>query len=294
MIESFLTIYFLTSLSSNSNLILEENPKELSHMEQVLNMQSPFSKNPYYIAPVLESKAVLAIDRNTNKILYQKNANLKRQIASLTKLMTAYIILEENKLEETVTISRKAVDAFGSKVWLFPNEKITVQSLLYGLLVHSGNDAAVALAEHNADTVESFIDKMNIYAKNLGLTNTHFSNPSGLDDPENYSTAFDLSILTQQILKFPLVLEIVKNKNFVITSADGKLKHKLKTTNELLDSYLPIKGLKTGTTDLAKECFIGITENKNNGDIITIILGSPNRFQETKILIDWISRAFNW
>lgn len=292
MIESFLTIYFLAVIEPATLQGVREAENEMS-IEQIFSLPSPFLKNPHFIAPVLKSKSALAINEKTNTILFQKNPSSKLQIASLTKLMTAYIILSENRLDEIVTASKNAAETPGSKIWLYPGEKITIQNLLYGLLIPSGNDAAVALAEHNADTVEAFVEKMNSYTQKLEMLHTHFDNPEGLDSEENYSTAMDLAILSKKVLTFPIISEIVKNKTFVITSLNGKLKHKLENTNKLLGGYLSIKGLKTGRTVGAGECLISIVDDHKGGNIITIILGSPDRFQETKVLIDWIYRAFN-
>jgi len=198
--------------------------------------------------------------------------------------MTALIILQENKLDEVVTVAYQATQVQPNKMWLLANEQITVETLLNGMLMQSANDAALALAIHNAGSVEAFIAKMNAYANNLHLVNTHFTNSVGFDDANNYSTTYDLMRLTLQLIKHPIVLTITKQINKIVTSVSGN-QHTLANTNQLLNSPYQVIGLKTGTTPAAGACFIGITEGEK--PLLTILLNSPNRFQETKVLLDW-------
>ncbi len=250
--------------------------------------------DPASIAPVIEAKSVMAVDLKNGMPLYEQNAFEHRSIASLTKLMTVSIILEENKLNDVVTVSKEASQVEGSKVWLTPGEKITVENLLYAALIPSANDAAYALAEYNAGSVENFVAKMNQKAQELGLHDTHFSNPVGLDETGNYSSAYDLSILGRYAYGKSFVRKAVVIKDMQISSTNGRLTHELKSTNDLLDSYLKVLGLKTGTTDLAGECLIAIIENGKGNDILTVVLGSTSRYSETKLLADWVFRTFNW
>lgn len=296
MIETLITMYLLSNLAPQSAGML---PTELqaSVIQPERQKKRGPKKNPELVAPVLKSRAVMAVDTQSNIILFQENAHKRLPVGSLTKLMTAYIVLHENKPDQIATVSREAINVPGSKVWLYPDEKITVGQLLYGMLIPSGNDAARVLAEHNAGTEKTFVEKMNGYAKIFGMHNTRFTNPSGLDHPDNYSTAFDMTILAQKLIEdHNEILDIVKNRTFTIASENGKLKHELKSTNDLLEGYLPVKGLKTGSTPQAGECFIGLIGNEKNpeSDILTIVIGSPNRFQETKVLVDWIGRAYQW
>lgn len=305
MIETLVTIYLLSNLVPQTTNALppndNQNPSGTELQTSVIHASREKKhgpkKNIEFVAPILASRAVMAVDMKSNVILFQENAHKRLPMGSLTKLMTAYIVFHENALDEIATVSRDAINVQGSKIWLYPDEKISIEQLMYGMLIPSGNDAARVLAEHNAGAEKTFVTKMNGYAKNLGMLNTRFANSSGLDHPDNYSTAFDMMILTQKLLNdHPKVLDIVKNQTFTITSTSGKLSHELKTTNDLLGSYLPVKGLKTGSTPEAGECFIGLVKNEKNpdSDILTIVVGSPNRFQETKVLIDWIMRAYKW
>lgn len=250
--------------------------------------------NPANIAPVVKAKSVMAVDLQNGMPLYEQNAYAHRPIASITKLMTIAIILEENKLSEVVTVSKEASTVEGSKIWLAPGEKISVENLLYAAIIPSANDAAYALAEYNSGSAENFVTKMNRKAEELGLHDTHFTNPVGLDEPGNYSSAYDLAILGRYAYGKSFIRHAAVIKDMEISSTNGKLTHKLKSTNDLLDSYLKVLGLKTGTTDLAGQCLVAIIENSKGNDILTVVLDSPSRYSETKLLADWVFRTFNW
>lgn len=243
--------------------------------------------------PIVNARSSLVADLNSNKILYENNSLTKLPIASLTKLMTALIIIEENELSEIVTVPFSATQVGGATIFLVTNEQITVEDLLKGLLIQSGNDAAVALAIHNAESIENFTKKMNLRASELNLQNTSFSNPMGFDNPNNYSTVQDLYSLAKTVYSFPAIQEIVNTKSTTIYSVDKKLSHNLVNTNLILDNYLEVGGLKTGTTTLAGGCFIGITTNTDT-PLIAIVLGSNNRFLDTKVMLDWALNSFKY
>lgn len=297
MITTILGLYVASILNPFSESVVpnhqtQDTPKW--SLSSLLNASPQPVKRADKISPVIDATSAITVDMASGKTLYEKDPNEKRQIASITKLMTAVIVLEENSMDEIVTVSTKAANITGSKIWLYPGEKIAVQNLLYAILIHSGNDAAWALAEHNAKTVEAFIDKMNQKAEKLGLKNTHFENPVGFDAEQNYSTAYDLSILGRYAYRKSFVRHAAVIKELSVTSADGNITHKLENTNELLDSYLNIKGLKTGHTEKAGLCLIAVSENDFENIILTVILNSPDRFKETKILTDWVFRSFIW
>lgn len=264
------------------------------NLDNILNSKSEPVKKSTYISPVISPKSAIAVDNDTEAVLFEKNADEKLPIASITKLMTILIILDENDLSDTVTVSSNASAVGGSTMFLHAGEKIAVENLLYGALIGSSNDAASALAEYNAGSVSAFVEKMNKKAKNLNLTNTHFSTPSGLGDTDNYSSARDLSTLAQLVYENKFIKHAAELKEIEVLSVDGSVTHKIKTTNELLGGYLNIKGLKTGTTDAAGQCLVTIAENDEGHEITTVLLRSPDRFTEAKVLIDWIFRAFSW
>lgn len=242
--------------------------------------------------PYITNRAGLVMDLKTKTILYQQNIYEKLPIASLTKLMTAKIILDENKLEEVVTVPTEATTIGGSTMNLRTNEQISVGNLLNGLMIQSGNDAAIALAIHNAGSIDEFVKKMNEKAQSMNLKNTQFQNPMGFDNPNNYSTAYDLAILASDLYKHPKIKKIASTDKIEVISTDNKYRHYLQSTNTLLNNYLNIVGLKTGRTEAALGCFIGITNTENPH--LSIILGSNQRFLDSKILLDWAKNTFEY
>ena len=251
-------------------------------------------KKSDYVAPYVTASSAMAYDLDSDSILFQKNINEQRPMGSINKLMTAMIILDGHKLEEVVTVSKEASKIEGSKVWIFPNEKLYVRDLIEGMLIPSGNDAAVALAIYDSVTEMAFVEKMNQKAKSLGMSHTNFSNSSGFDSNNNVSTSYDLMLLARAALQYDFIRQTVSVKSKAITSLDFKIKHKLETTNELLNnSAYHFYGLKTGTTPGAGPSFIGLAEEEGH-HLLTIILNSGDRFQEAKLLVDWSIRAYDW
>ena len=242
--------------------------------------------------PDLNSRACVVIDRNTNTILYGKNENTKRKMASTTKIMTAIIIIENCKLNESIEISKKAANTGGSRLGLKTGDKITLLDLLYGLMLHSGNDAAVALAEYAGNDIPGFAEKMNKKAQELGLKNTHFETPHGLDSDEHYTTAYELALLTNYALNNPTFSKIVGTKNYTIT-INGYSKD-LSNTNELLGNLDGVYGVKTGFTNGANRCLVTACR-KGNLDRICVVLGADTKkFRSTDSikLINYIYQNF--
>lgn len=219
--------------------------------------------------------------------------NQSKPIASLTKLMTAALVLEKGNLEEVVQVDSQATGVIGSKMWLRSMEKIERKKLLKGLLIQSANDAAFALAYDHSGNPDSFVQAMNEKAKILGMENTNFTNPAGFDRGENYSTSADLLKLVKFLWQFEDFKTIVATKYEEVNSADERFTHKLYSTNKLFESYLaPITfGIKTGTTPLAGECLINFFV-KDDISLITVILGSNDRYSDVKNLLDWVERNY--
>ncbi len=240
----------------------------------------------------LQAEAVVAIRPDGGRIYYNKNMEVRRPVASLTKLMTAIIVLENYNLNDVVKISRNNVESEGSKDDLLFDEKITARSLLNIMLINSSNNSALALASKQED----FISLMNKKAKNLGLYNTHFTNPDGVDNEKNYSSALDMAkIFNYLISAHPEAMDILKTKNMVVYSSDGKIEHRLKNTNELLGRISEVMAGKTGYTDKAGGSLILLISGLDFGsqeNIITVVLGSPDRFTESETLIQWIKSAY--
>lgn len=265
------------------------NTTETQFLPSLLDVQNFQLIENLIEKPLLSAKSTFVVDLDSQISLYNLNENERLPIASLAKLMTALVILEENELNEVVTISPEVQQTEGSRIWLYPNETITVGNLLKGMLIPSGNDAAYELARYNAGSLEEFTKKMNKVAFYLGLENSHFEDPAGLDDEHSYSTAKDLAIISKHILKNAFIRQITQIQETTITSLDGRIEHKLKNTNKLL-GVSNAHGLKTGTTDLAKECLISLMTIRNN-EVIIIILGSEDRYQDTKMLYNLLENT---
>lgn len=240
--------------------------------------------------PEINSRSSVVIDRNTNTILYGKNENTRRKMASTTKIMTAIIIIENCNLDETIEISKKAAGTGGSRLGLKTGDKITIRDLLYGLMLRSGNDAAVALAEHTSGNVENFTELMNQKSVNLGLTNTHFETPHGLDSDEHYTTAYELAILSNYALNNKIFSQIVGTKSYTVT-INGYPKQ-LSNTNELLGNFNGIYGIKTGFTNGANRCLVTACK-RGNMDIICVVLGADTKKFRTQDSIKLINYIFD-
>lgn len=290
MFQSLLSLLLASSLSLGS--VAGTNTVNFDD-KTLLSVSSMPTRQEEYIAPAdMSGLNILAVDLETQAILYEKNSMTRVPIASLTKLMTAALVLEENDPSAIVTVSSNAASATGSRMGLYSGEQISVRNLLYGLLIESGNDAALALAEYNAGSEKAFIEKMNAMADKLGLDDTHYKNANGLDVSGAYSSARDLAALTTHLLKDDSIREIVNQSKVTVSSETGD-QHELVNTNILLGQD-GIKGFKTGTTPLAGECLIALAESPDGHEILSVVLGSNSRFVDTKILVDWIYRAYVW
>ena len=237
--------------------------------------------------PILNSKAAIIYDRTTKKVIWGKNENERRAMASTTKILTSIVVLENSNLNDIVTISKKAANTGGSRLKINTGDKISVNDLLYGLMLRSGNDAAVALAEHVGGSIEGFADLMNKKATELGLTNSHFVTPHGLDDDEHYTTAYELALITDYALNIPKFKEIVGTKSCNI-SING-IARSIFNTNELLGNMNGVDGVKTGFTGNAMRCLVTSCTRDGN-QIITIVLGADtkkDRTLDSKKLIEY-------
>lgn len=239
--------------------------------------------------PKISSKHAIVLDRNSKEILYGKNEKIKTKMASTTKIMTSLIVIENCNLNDVVEISAKAAGTGGSRLKIKKGDKITVKDLLYGLMLRSGNDTAVALAEHVGGSVESFAVIMNKKAKELCLENTHFVTPHGLDSDEHYTTAYELAILTDYALKNEIFADIVKTKTCNI-SINGTSRA-ISNTNELLGNLNGVYGVKTGFTNGAGRCLVTAVKREDL-DIICIVLGADTKKIRTTDSVKLIEYAY--
>lgn len=262
------------------------------------------TEKPDFSSLNLTSDGILLLETETGDILFEKNSNDKMFPASTTKLMTAILVLENGYLNELVTVSSSAVNSVPSgyvKAPLYAGEELRVEELLYALLLPSANDAANVLAEHISGSIPAFADLMNSKAQELGMTNTHFTNPSGIHDNDLYTTASDLSVLARYAMKNEKLREIVKTTTYTLpaTSVHPKEDRELKTSNLLLDSssksyyYEYATGIKTGFTNPAGDCLVA-SAKKDGIEFIAVCLhsstnsnGLRGKFLDCKILFNF-------
>ena len=247
-------------------------------------------ENSYEAEISLDSRIALIYDRASGRILYEKNGNKQTPMASTTKIMTAIVVLENANLTDVVTINSKAAGIGGSRLGLKKNDKITVNDLLYGLMLRSGNDAAIALATHVGGSVEGLAEMMNNKAKELGLVNSHFVVPHGLDNDGHYTTAYELAKMADYALKIDKFKEIVSTQ-YTTIYINGYAKS-IKNTNQLLGSVSGVYGVKTGFTNGAGRCLVSACK-RDDLDVITVIIGANTTKQRTSDTIKLIQYAYN-
>lgn len=279
-------------LNSTEDIIISSDiPQNNSNVAGIIKYNiPPVSRN--FPLPYLSARAVLVKDLSTDTLLYQKDASQPLPIASTTKIMTALVASEYFQPNSVLTV-KEGAGIPGASVGLFFGENLSFRSLLYGMLLPSGNDAAYAIAENYPGGVLGFVSAMNKKAAILGLKSTHFDNPAGFDSPNHYSSALDLAIITQEALKDSQLARIFSTKETEIVSLDKRFNHHLSNLNKLLSQIDGVLGIKTGYTEGAKENLVTLVDRERH-QVLVVILGSDDRFGETTRLIDWIYRNFVW
>ena len=223
------------------------------------------------------------MDAETGRVIYEKDAYSRSLIASTTKIMTALVVCEQCNVLDRVRIPKEAVGIEGSSIYLKEGEVLTVQELLYGMMLHSGNDAAVALAIYCGGTVEGFAQLMNDKAYRLGLTGTHFENPNGLDSPGHYSSARDLAVLTAYAMQNPEFKKIVSAKQMCIETIGEARKIYLNNHNKLLSSLEGCDGIKTGFTKATGRCLVS-SVTQSGLQTVCVTLNAPNDWEDHREL----------
>lgn len=237
--------------------------------------------------PRLECQSAVLMEWTTGAVLYAHRATEKRDPASLTKIMTAVVALERGSLPEPVRISANAAWTPGSTMGLREGQEYTLRDLLYGLLLESGNDAAVAIAEHLAGSEREFARWMTEKAHELGALSTQFLNPHGLTEPGHYSTAYDLALIARYALTLPLFAAMVGTVEKRVAELDRLSSERvLYNTNRLLGSYPGMEGGKTGTTAAAGACLVA-SAVRDGMRLISVVLDSADRWEDTRRLLDW-------
>ena len=285
-------------MKNSDELRVISNGLRLTHLKYILLIFSLFTIH-YSLFTVayaddIQSKAAVVMDAATGRVLYAKNPELRLLPASTTKLMTALVVIEKMKLTDIVTVSHRAASAPPTKAGLRAGDKVTIQTLLYAALMKSANDAAVALAESVTGSEEEFVSMMNMKALAIGANNTHYINANGLPGEGQYITAYDLSKIMRQAIKYPVLKEILGTRITELSTEAGKTMF-LKNTNKLLWSDEDVLVGKTGYTNKARHCFVCAGE-KGNETLIVALLGSPRRellWKESEALMVVGTRVLN-
>lgn len=237
-------------------------------------------------SPSITAVAAVLMSVGSGRILWERNGWARRAPASTTKIMTALVVSERAGLDEQVTISAKAAATPESSIWLTEGETLSVRELLHGLLLTSGNDAAVALAEHVAGSVDDFVLLMNREARAIGALDTQFRNPHGLDEPGHYTTARDLALIAGHALQDPTVARVVATKATTIPWAGQDVDRALRNKNRLLWEYEGADGVKTGWTDDAGKCLVA-SASRHGLHLVAVVMGSQDIWGDSAALLDY-------
>lgn len=293
--------FFIALLIAASGLVVFLYPHLLGHtvrenIKGATISTSKFHPNPAPVSnfsspPEISAKSAVVIDSETGASLFEKNARARLLPASTTKLATALVALEICRAQQQVTVSMISNEP--TQMGLVIGDIVTVETLLYGLLISSGNDAAYALASACSESFAQFVMQMNERAKKLGMENTHFANPAGFDDIIQYSTAFDLAKLAKAAVTDPLIAKIVATKSIVLNDISGNRTYYLSNVNKLIGEVQGVEGIKTGRTDGAQENLISKT-TRDGKTIVAVVMGSKDRFSDSKKLIEWTFINYRW
>ena len=275
-------IYFTVALA----VALFAGTKFKNKVTVPVNITTPIIAESVAPAPIVSAQACVLIDAKSGAVLYEKNSSARLPMASTTKIMTALVVLEHMSCEQEVIVSKESTLIEGSSIYLKENEKITVENLLYGLLLESGNDAAYTLALACSGSVENFTLLMNEYAKQMGLKDTNFSNPHGLSDENHFTTAYELAFITSTAMKNEKFRKIVSTKKYVCSSQDGSYNRYFFNHNKLLKSYNGAIGVKTGYTKAAGRCLVSAAQ-RNDEMFIVVTLNDPNDWRDHENLLEY-------
>ncbi|WP_062198376.1 D-alanyl-D-alanine carboxypeptidase family protein [Massilibacterium senegalense] len=253
-----------------------------STWEQVLLKQTPH----------VSAATAIVMEASSKRVLFDKDAHEQKRIASITKIMTAILAIESGKMDDWVIVSDRAIRTEGSSIFLEKGEKIKLEDLVYGLMLRSGNDAAVAISEHVGGSVEGFVYLMNEKASEIGMEHTMFQNPHGLDDhEEHYSTAYDMALLTQYALGNKTFEKISGAKQYKSRATKNGPTRYWKNKNKLLQLYPYSTGGKTGYTKRAKRTLVS-TAQKKNMTLICVTLNAPDDWTDHMTLFEWAYNQF--
>ena len=244
--------------------------------------------------PIVKAKSALVYDSRSGRVLFSQNPSVRLPIASLTKILSAVVVLERFNQSDIAVIGKESVKVDGTRQDLFVNEQISVANLLQMMFVGSSNDAAYALATYASTHDIDFVGAMNEKAVQIGMRNSHFLDPAGLND-QAHSTAEDFVRLIMYALRYDALWTGSDQKELTLSSADAKFTHTITNTDELVGVIADLYGGKTGYTETALGCLVLVTNVPGQDTkVVSIVLGSPDRFGESKTLVDWVRTAYRW
>ncbi len=273
--------------------VRERGVREIPTPTMPIPSPAPYPVNTTGVYPSDEITAagVVIVDVDSHVYLFERNASMRLSPASTTKLLTALVALDVYKLDDVIQVASASTG--GQVMGLVNGERITVENLLYGALIHSGNDAAWTLAQGYPDGPEAFVRRMNEKAKALHMNDSNFTNPMGFDGAEHKVTPRDLAILSIAAIKHPVIAKMVAIPQITVSDVNHTLFHKLANVNQLLGKIPGVGGIKTGWTEEAGENLITYVE-RNNRKVILVVLHSKDRFGDTTKLIDWVFSSYRW
>lgn len=275
----------------------DSSPVPVRHGKIATTEDNPNSED-YSIVPVgdalpkVTARSAVVMEAKTGRVLYQRNMNDLRYPASTTKMMTLIVALENADLDEVVTTSENAYDTEGSTMWLEVGEKLTMEQMLYGIMLVSGNDATIAVAEHIAGSVPKFANMMTNKAHDIGAKNTFFKNPNGLPDPEHFTTAYDLALIAAYGYNDPMFEKIVSTKETFVPWGINDYDRTLTNENQLLWIYDGANGVKTGYTDAAGRCLVSAAR-RNGVLLIAVVLDALYMWDDSIAMLDYGFQQMN-
>lgn len=244
-------------------------------------------------SPKITARSAILMDQATGRILFSKNAHEQLPMASITKIMTGILAVESGKLDRVVKVSEYASGVEGSGMEVEAGEEKTLEELVYGLMLRSGNDAATAIAEYLAGSVEKFAEKMTSRAYELGAVHTKFMNPHGLHHEEHYTTAYDMALIAAHAMSLPKFREIAATPLKKVSWPGRPYDRVLRNQNKLLSIYQGADGIKTGWTTPAGRCFVG-SATRDNWRLVTVVLNAPQMWEDTTDLLDFGYSYYRW
>lgn len=306
ILDLLLGINFLSPIVLVQNSLERSGVVYLNPKDQNLPFLLPTAETNYFPIrdwgipdPEISARSAMLYDLSSEKILFGINFDLKLPIASVTKLMTAVAVFENIDLDDVVEIKKSSIEksiSEGGGNDLYEGEKIKASDLLKIMLIESSNVAAYAFAEHLEEKYAiNLVEKMNEKAKILGMNDTFFTEAAGLDDKKSFSTGQDLIKLVKYSFKYGSLYDILKTQKTEVASIDGRLRHQILNTNQLLGRLFNIIGGKTGFTELAGGSIVLVTKAPiNSSRLITVVLGSNDRFGDADKLVEWAAKAYLW